>query len=82
MERFVVNHKATLVALAVFVILSWVIGRPAAGASWNALPRHEVCSGVKPAFPTRDSNYRCHIELRWVPIRTADPHSVPDSLWN
>lgn len=36
MERFITAHKATLVAIAVFVFLAWFVGRPAIQKVWDA----------------------------------------------
>jgi hypothetical protein len=71
MEHFVRSHWATLVALAVFVILAWVIGRPLGHSAYRHFPER-VCKAAPASASTygRTRTYRgmgCQFgtELRW-----------------
>jgi hypothetical protein len=49
MENFVRSQKATLVALAVFVVLAWLIGRPFGQAVYHGVTER-ACSATETGY--------------------------------
>jgi hypothetical protein len=71
MERFVVSRKATLLALTVFVILAWVIGRPFGQVVYHGVTEH-VCDRTVEGYDTN-----CRTQLRWVGKQAVTVQSPP-----